>query len=128
VPPAPTVARQLRAGPSRHLGMAVPGGPSRFPVPRPGRSRVVADSAGRGHNPDGGTEVVPHPLSEPVRHDGRWYCLTRYVRRSRAAGHRHPRRLRRAERALPARPARRRHRLRAHPPGLTALLSGTDRR
>jgi Ser/Thr protein kinase RdoA (MazF antagonist) len=23
--------------------------------------------------------VVPHPIGEPVRHDGRWYCLTRYV-------------------------------------------------
>ena len=30
--------------------------------------------------------VVPHPLSEPVRHDGRWYCLTRYVPGSPAAG------------------------------------------
>jgi len=23
--------------------------------------------------------VVPHPVSEPVNHDGQWYCLTRYV-------------------------------------------------
>jgi Ser/Thr protein kinase RdoA (MazF antagonist) len=23
--------------------------------------------------------VVPHPVGEPVCHDGRWYCLTRYV-------------------------------------------------
>jgi Ser/Thr protein kinase RdoA (MazF antagonist) len=23
--------------------------------------------------------VVPHPIGEPVRHDGLWYCLTRYV-------------------------------------------------
>jgi Ser/Thr protein kinase RdoA (MazF antagonist) len=23
--------------------------------------------------------VVPHPVGEPVRHDGLWYCLTRYV-------------------------------------------------
>jgi Ser/Thr protein kinase RdoA (MazF antagonist) len=23
--------------------------------------------------------VVPHPVGEPVHHDGRWYCLTRYV-------------------------------------------------
>ena len=23
--------------------------------------------------------VVPHPVGEPVCHDGFWYCLTRYV-------------------------------------------------
>jgi len=23
--------------------------------------------------------IVPHPIGQPVRHDGRWYCLTRYV-------------------------------------------------
>ena len=55
VPPAPTVAAQLRAGPTSLV--AAPGGPSRFRFPRPGRSRVVAGFAGRGHNPDGGTEA-----------------------------------------------------------------------
>jgi Ser/Thr protein kinase RdoA (MazF antagonist) len=50
--------------------------------------------------------VVPHPVSEPVCHDGLWYCLTRYVpgkpaaRESPAQGRRRGRDLARLHLAL----------------------------
>jgi Ser/Thr protein kinase RdoA (MazF antagonist) len=70
----------------------VPSGNGNWLVELPGGKRVVL----RRYHPGAGPEdlayehavldylaaagwVVPHPVGEPVCHDGLWYCLTRYV-------------------------------------------------
>jgi homoserine kinase type II len=70
----------------------VPGGNGNWLVEMPGGQQVVL----RRYHPGAGPEdlayehavldhlaaagwIVPHPLGEPVCHDGLWYCLTRYV-------------------------------------------------
>jgi Ser/Thr protein kinase RdoA (MazF antagonist) len=77
----------------------VPLGNGNWLVELPGAQRAVLRRYHPGADPEdlayehavldhlaAGGWVVPHPLSEPVRHDGRWYCLTRYVPGSPAAG------------------------------------------
>jgi Ser/Thr protein kinase RdoA (MazF antagonist) len=46
--------------------------------PEAGPAELAYEHAVLGHLAAAGW-TVPHPLSEPVCHDGLWYCLTRYV-------------------------------------------------
>jgi Ser/Thr protein kinase RdoA (MazF antagonist) len=70
----------------------VPSGNGNWLVEMPGRQRVVLrryhpgaspedlayEHAVIGHLASAGW-VVPHPIGQPVCHEGLWYCLTRYV-------------------------------------------------
>jgi homoserine kinase type II len=70
----------------------VPGGNGNWLVELPGRKRAVLRRYHPGATPDEITYEhavlqhlaaagwpVPHPVTEPARHAGRWYCLTRYI-------------------------------------------------
>jgi Ser/Thr protein kinase RdoA (MazF antagonist) len=90
-PPAPVLAA-LGLPQQVTLLRDVPGGNGNWLAERPGGERVVLrryhplttqadlryEHAVLRHLAAAGW-TVPGPAGEPVRHDGRWYCLTRYV-------------------------------------------------